>query len=185
MTPTSEAAALRRELLNAWLDADVVYKMLHVKVWEVGRLLLTMDVDKLRDLKAMADALRKQDAASADLAAALPVSARDAATSAGWRASATAETLQRHEEEEDAAAALAAAAGEDETAATTITTTTTLAQQRPPGMRRGSSGSAVLDAMLELVGMASGGIATGEASPSMRLTPTSSPSRQVSVIAAA
>ena len=45
--------------------------------------------------------------------------------------------------------------------------------------------SAVLDAMLELVGMASGGIATGEASPSMRLTPTSSPSRQVSVIAAA
>ena len=145
----SEAAELRRELCRASCE-----DFLRVHVWDVGRDLLDMDVDELRALKLKADALRSKDAADAEAAAVLPPSARGVTPE--WISSSTQEELQSSE---------TAAASDEEIAAPQSRPSATLAQQRPAGLRRGASGSAVVDAVRDLVSMA-----TSEASPIVRIS---------------
>ena len=168
---TSEAAALRRELCHASRFAEIgVVELLRDHVWGDGHAqgLAHMNLPQLRALKVKADALQRKDAADAEAAAVLPASARDAAAMPEWIASSTRE--EHAQSSSEGAATAVVVSGEAPPSGETLdrAATTTLAQQRPAGLRRGaSSGSAMLDAVLDVVGMAATG---GGPSPSGRLS---------------
>ena len=168
---TSEAAALRRELCHDSRFAEIgVIELLRDHVWGDGHAqgLAHMDLPQLRALKIKADALRRKDAADAEAAAVLPASARDAAAMPEWVASSTRE--EHAESSSEGTATAVVVSGEAPPSGETLdrAATTTLAQQWPAGLRRGaSSGSAMLDAVLDVVGMAATG---GGPSPSGRIS---------------
>ena len=167
----SEAAALRRELCHASRFAEIgVVELLRDHVWGDGHAqgLAHMNLPQLRALKVKADALRRKDAADAEAAAVLPASARDAAAMPEWIASSTREEHAQSSSEGTATAVVVSGEAPPSGESLDRAATTTLAQQRPAGLRRGaSSGSAMLDAVLDVVGMAATG---GGPSPSGRLS---------------
>ena len=168
---TSEAAALRRELCHASRFAEIgVVELLRDHVWGDGHAqgLAHMDLPQLRALKVKADALRRKDAADAEAAAVLPASARDAAAMPEWIASSTREEHAQSSSEGTATVVVVSGEAPPSAGGLDRTAATSLAQQRPAGLRRGaSSGSAMLDAVLDVVGMAATG---GGPSPSGRLS---------------
>ena len=167
----SEAAALRRELCHASRFAEIgVVELLRDHVWGDGHAqgLAHMNLPQLRALKVKADALQRKDAADAEAAAVLPASARDAAAMPEWIASSTREEQAQSSSEGTATAVVVSGEAPPSGESLDRAATTTLAQQRPAGLRRGaSSGSAMLDAVLDVVGMAATG---GGPSPSGRLS---------------
>lgn len=105
-------------------------------------------VEEGGDVEVGGDAEEEEEAAN------LPESAHDAAAISGWAKAATARSWRAARDAEEVEASIRSEPRDEQQEAEKEQSVTTLAEAKPPGLgRRGTSGSTMVDAMLQSVGL--------------------------------